>query len=268
MSKNRSGASVRPRRLKLPAAAIQLKRHLLFIAGQPANYIYWLILVTVLIGLYLLIWNPGLKITALSCQMTNGETCPAIVIAELSQAQNQPIFLTDTDIIRQKIISTVPSVKRVEVHTRLPNQIDVTLYPAEIFASLRSENSLNALLVTSDLRVVETASDSLADKPVIITANASELSLGDYVDAQALLFTRDLIMHLQSQYLSPTRLSIMNEEEIVVNFKEGFTGVFSPNLDVTRQVTTLQLILSEVTINQSIPIIDVRFQNPVLKPAR
>jgi hypothetical protein len=60
-------------------------------------------------------------------------------------------------------------------------------------------------------------------------------------------------------------LTLSTPTTIIAELPQGQKALFTATKDYVSQVTALQQILSVATIDSSAPVIDVRFDQPVLK---
>lgn len=81
---------------------------------------------------------------------------------------------------------------------------------------------------------------------------------------QAITFQDKLIKRLQSANISFSTLSASSDGSLIID-KDEAEIVFDPTADLDRQVTSLQLILTRLTIEgRRFTRLDLRFDNPII----
>lgn len=207
-----------------------------------------------------------LKLQRVRCSMSSGNTCPAPIIAQLESLTNHSLLTLDLAMLRDQIYAVYPQVSRIDIQSRFPQELHVNIHTKANAAALKTGPETTALVVASDNTITELTDQPNPDYPVILYAQAEKFAVGETITDQAALFSLSLASTLKEGFISFSQVKIQDPETITVQLDEGFTAVFSSALDVSRQVNTLQLILSKAKIDQTTPIIDLRFKQPVLKP--
>ena len=132
---------------------------------------------------------------------------------------------------------------RIEISLRLPA------------AQIKSTPTSTDVIVVDDQGVTLTASPS-TDLPILITSlPRSPLALAAIKLARL----------LKDSYLPFAYLSVNVDQSFIEAYLPSGQRIrFSPQKDLSAQVRSLQLILRQATINQFPPIIDLRFDRPIL----
>lgn len=99
----------------------------------------------------------------------------------------------------------------------------------------------------------------------ILFVKKDDLFLDKFINP---LRSRDLIavlsQNLEVVGLTPTQLTVVDSDTIQASIS-GTTVTFSPSKDFSQQVRALQLVLSRRTIESAPKVIDLRFNNVVVR---
>lgn len=69
---------------------------------------------------------------------------------------------------------------------------------------------------------------------------------------------------LQKNKISFEKILKNEDGSFTVNLRNGSTVIFSPKKDITKQITSLQLVLARLTIEgKKLKVLDFRYANPV-----
>lgn len=201
-----------------------------------------------------LLFGPLLRIRQIFCQVAT-DPCPAPVWTELNQLENRPLVLLNINTLKTKLASLYPTASTVAVTRLLPRalRIEISLrFPA---AQIKSAPASADVIVVDDQGITLTSSPS-ADLPLLIThLPRSPLTLAAIKLARL----------LQDSYLPFAYLSVNTDQSFIEAYLPSGQRIrFSSQKDLSTQVRSLQLILRQATINPSLPIIDLRFDRPIL----
>lgn len=219
------------------------------------TYLSWLIFLALLIGGggWLLL-GPLLRVRQIFCQVAT-DPCPAPVWAELNQLENRPLLLLNINTLKTKLASLYPTASTVAVTRLLPRAMRIEISLRLPAAQIKSAPTSADVIVVDDQGVTLTALPS-ADLPILITSlPRSPLTLAAIKLARL----------LKDSYLPFVYLSVNADQSFIEAYLPSGQRIrFSSQKDSFAQVRSLQLILRQATINQSLPIIDLRFDRPIL----
>lgn len=230
-----------------------------------SSIIRWSI-VLLLIGVSLATFKgPYFRLSKISCINQEEKECDPVVMAELENHRGRSIFTINTKSIEEKLEKANPSFQNVAVVTKLPHELIVTMVDKVEYTHLKIASSSAIFLVDQNLRIVDKTQNPNAGKFTIQTEKASEYGVGDRIEDDVLVKVFELGRLLQMNYLSFSLITVGSPTYVVIDLPESKKAVFTTTKDLSRQVTSLQLILSKATITKEPREYDMRFDKPVLK---
>jgi hypothetical protein len=174
----------------------------------------------------------------------------------------------NTGRLSQKLTAVEPQAAQVDVSVKLPDTLEIQFRSQELLANIKVATVSASLIVSKDHVVVGQSLKGHPHLPDIIYPQAAGLRIGDRISDSTLSFGLRLITLLSQSFINTSQISLLSDRLITVTLAEGKTALFTTHYDLTRQVTSLQLILSKSTIATDYPVIDVRYEQPVLRPFR
>lgn len=230
--------------------------------------ISWLLLLTIIISLTYILFSPWLRVQYINCHYFNHQPCPSEIQAELQKHQHQPIlFLSINDLV-SRLSTGLPQVSQVNIDIHLPQTLSASFETQPLYANIQTSSSSASLIVSRQYQVIHILETPDSTLPSITYDKATDITISDQITDPALLFALDLIDQLNQHYLPVKPIFIYSPQEIALDLPHNQLALFDSQQDITRQVTSLQSILSKATIDSSLPVIDLRYNQPVLKPSR
>jgi len=224
----------------------------------------WLLVLVVWLLVVFFLKSPWFAISHITC-IEAQSSCPEEIIAELGKYQGRPTLLTDPDEIKSGLnyILNGKSVEKVQV--TLPSTLSVEINPHVPLANITNAQKKQWLLLKSDYFLHE-LNEAVPGIPVIIVAPQVPVTVGDDVKDNPVGKTYNALREMAGKSIIPEAVYIVSADDIRFKLDQDKIALLSANKDISRQVTTLQLILLKATMDTSRPVIDVRFDRPVLKP--
>lgn len=222
------------------------------------------IIFSVLTLAYLAIYSSIFKINELPCRLDYLPCDNEAVLAELNKLKGQNIFTLKTDPISAKLTSGDYTIRSAEFTKQLPNIMNVELLSVYPHVALQVQGDPGWVVLDQKLRVIATR-DTDPNVPTLVVLGPLTLSVG--VSPSDELITRSLVLtrKLFDELSSIKSITLVDEDTIKLNLSNGKVAILTPKKDVTRQLQTLQAVLSDVTILTGVSTIDVRFGRPVLR---
>jgi ribosomal protein L23 len=222
--------------------------------------------VFIIIGLvYLLFSSTAFRIQNIECVSLNQAPCDPNVVAELNRHINKLIFTVNTQEIKEKIKKADPIYSGVEIEAILPNTLKVTMNKKDFFANLQVSSNSASLIIDQDQIVVDKQPFPTPGTFTIIVSSADQYSVGDRLIDSNTLIAFEVADALRINYLSFNQIYFISNTEIIISLHDDKTAIVTGVGDISRQVTSLQLILSKATISPEPRVFDMRFDMPVLK---
>lgn len=229
------------------------------------NIVRWLSLVLVVGLIYLLFSSSFFRIQNIECASLNEAPCDQNVVAELNKHKDKLIFTTKTHEIEEKIKRADPIYSGVEITAILPNTLKALMNKKDFYANLQVSTNSASLIVDQNKLVVDKQPYPTPGTFSIISSSASQYVVGDEILDADTLTAFEVANELRRNYLSFNQIYFISSNEIIISLHHDRIAIVTGTENISRQVTSLQLILSKATISPEPRIIDMRFDMPVLK---
>ena len=213
-------------------------------------------------GLYILA-NYLFLISSTSCSFGE-QSCPPPVLAELDRYQRTNLLTLDKAKLQSKILSSTPTIKDVKLDTSLPGKLHLDLVAADYLAQIATSSDSAVLIISDALSVVDYKQHPLDNLSLLISPQATQLSLGDSLNNTAYKPALSLINLLTKSYIPFTSIVLSNENTVQVKLNLGIAVYFDPHSDLQTQVRALQIILHQLP-EEPVLSIDLRYAKPVIK---
>ena len=234
-------------------------------AIKVGNILNWLIFFGVLTALYWVFSSSFFTIKNIECDTQNKIPCDQNILAEIETHKGSLIFTTNTKSIEEKIKKADPIYSGLKIIAILPNTLKISMDRINYFANLKVSTDSASLIVDINKVVIDKQPSPTPGTFSIISSTASQYSVGDKISDPNTLLAFKIADELKRNYLTFTQINILSPTEITVDLNDDKTAILTSTQDMSRQVTSLQLILSKATISPEPQIFDMRFGMPVLK---
>jgi hypothetical protein len=234
----------------------------------PIKLLSWLIVLFTSIALVVILRSDYWHIQSHICTYFEQAPCPDIIEAELSNYNGKNILLFSPDLLEQKLLAVEPRAKSVNVFVQLPHIIQVEFMQEDLLANVKIATNSASLLVSNSYIVTSQSLTPNARIPEVIYPQGNVLRMGDKITDSPLAFSLQIIQELTESFINIHRVIVYSDRLILVDLSKNRQAIFTTHADLSWQVTSLQLILSKATISQDMPVIDVRYEQPVLRPLR
>ncbi len=202
------------------------------------------------------------KVQMFDCQKAD-LSCDQLIQAELDRFKGKSILTMRWKPVEDKLILADPNILKVKFIPHLPNKMEVQIEVREAQVRIGTSSSSNMLLADKEGFIFSLAKEEDSFLPEIIAQEGKDLEIGQVVDNLRIRSAVKLAILLKENFISFQRI-IVNKEGIVVIVSDGIPVLFSDQGDIAKEVTTLQRILSQATIEQKPIKIDVRYAKPVV----
>lgn len=226
---------------------------------------WMLVLAVVLIFGWLLFFSGYFTVGSVVCKSDQGE-CAEDVLAELERLKGKPIFTLETSQLQARITSSNPLIKRVKISSRLPATLEVEIKTRKPAAALTVEDSTEVLISDSEGFIFASEKLTAAKSmklPLIVVGRGKNLLLGETVSEPLTKDAIRLAITLQKNFIAFQEINL-SRNRLRVEIESDLQALFSQESDFEAKVTTLQRILSEVTIDSQPLTVDLRFAKPAL----
>jgi hypothetical protein len=206
-----------------------------------------------------------LVVKEISCSTQYGDSCPSDLVVALQPLIQKPILFVGKSDAYKLIKDTFPQIRSIRVVKSFPGQIKVTAVVSKPALAVTPDGSppdTGWYLIDQNGYLV-----GQIPTPEDITKLYLPASQWNFVEHRLVsavaIKSIPLIMLLGKKFPTMTAHSIEPEDLRVST--SGMELYFSLKLDPAISVATLQLALSEPTIQKNPPkSIDLRFKNPIL----
>lgn len=229
-----------------------------------ATFFGWLIFIASISLLGILVLTPLLKLTFILCYV-DGTPCSPALQAELNTHLGQPLWLINPAILTQSLLG-VETIEAVEIKPVYPRTLLVQAATGQPLAYLENPDKTAYLGINSLGRVITQAPSLPPGNWLIVALDPQNWRPGDMIDQSILVAALNLVGSLKSGYLAPSSITVVSDTTLSLTLPDGKQALFTTTKPYSRQVSALQQILTKATIGQSVSIIDVRFEQPVLRP--
>lgn len=229
--------------------------------------VIWIVTFVVLsIFLYLLFFGELFSVKVISCEREN-DGCSQEIMAEVNQLKGKSILTFKRSLLTEKLKNADPTISKISIKTHLPDEIDIKIKNRGTVVGLSISGSDVVFLVDDQGYIFK--KESLQDTiiPIIIIDRGIEASIGDQLETEEILNAISLAKSLNTNFISYKTISIKNRR-LTIKINDQIIAIFSmfrENGNYDKEVTSLQQILSQATIDSKPITIDLRFKKPVLK---
>lgn len=247
------------RPLKLPSFSLHT---------TPIQVFAWFIVLIISTALIILLQSDYWHIKSHTCTYFQDAPCPDIIEAELTNYYGKNILSFSPYLLKHKLLAVEPRAKNVNVSVQFPHTIQIKFVQEDLLANVKIATNSASLLVSNSYVVTGQSYTPNARIPEVIYPQAINLRMGDKITNSPLEFSLKIIQDLTESFIDIHRVIVYSDRLILVDLPKNRQAIFTTHADLSRQVTSLQLILSKATIAQDMPVIDVRYEQPVLRPLR
>ncbi|OGV94627.1 hypothetical protein A3A66_01240 [Microgenomates group bacterium RIFCSPLOWO2_01_FULL_46_13] len=239
------------------------RRKRYYIIGVGNVFRWFLVMTTIFLVGYLW-WSPWLRIQTIECKEAGKSECSEVVWAEAKQYLGHHTFLLKPEALEERLLSVNPRFTKVAVEPQLPQTLVVNINYSQAAAMLVTSGNEQGLVVDETGKVVGMEKSSTSQLPIITVPVLDEVVIGNTIKEPTHLAALVLIQELNERLMTFEHLEVVVNGEIRLRLPGGKIAIFSAGSDLSRQVTSLQLILTKATIDKYREI-DLRFEHPVLR---
>lgn len=251
------------RRLIRPAPTFKFHHPLFPSRPQPS----WVITCAYILFIFFITFGPFFRLNKFYCQTNTGEPCPDYIVPELSKKRGELAYLCQTTSLIKTFHHTLPQADTISIEPKWPNTLVASITWQPGIANLQIPASTSAILVGKSGQLITLTPIPDPSLPTIIASSAADLIISDHLSDSSLQSALELIKQLEYFSIPVYQIVVVSPIEIKALLKNGYIAIFTSLRNIYLQVNTLHLILSDPTMNAALPIIDVRYDRPALKPS-
>ena len=223
----------------------------------------WLGLLAIsLLGIWFAFNSPLFRIYTILCTY-NDRPCPVEIETELSGLKDSSILTFRPQKVEKKIRKADISISSITINPQLPHTLTVTITSRISSITMGSSNTSAQLIIDHNYVPfeIEATPSSL---PKITSSHAVNIALGQPLSDPLLKSAMALSKTLNDYFIIFDTIQA-EDYHLTVVLKNGIRAIFPMDGNFRDQVTSLQLILRESTIQPPLQEVDLRFAKPVIR---
>lgn len=233
----------------------------------PVTFLIPLGLTFIIITWGLIVQKKILVVKKINCSVAQTQPCPESIAASLNQKLlHQSIFSPLIDKLDSFLNSEVKGYAPKTVQLGLGGDLIIDLVPKSPILSLQDPVKSTWILIADDGTFVSEASQS-GIGTVAVSYSPTYQENRDLPISVLVNHLAELVRSLSNYGVPITQIILYQNSVITGTLPNNRLAIFSALEPISRQVASLQLILSKATISKDTPVIDVRFAKPVLRQA-
>ncbi len=223
-----------------------------------------LVVLGVLALAYITIYSSFFKITSIDCTQDFRPCENPALLSELDKLVGQNLFTLPVSKLKTRLLSGDFMLRELEIHRRLPSHLQFTLQSVYPVVSLQISGDPSWVIFDSQFRVI---GRHLSDPnvPTVIVSGPLTLTVGKVIPDQDIIRSLALALRLRDSLISFKTLTLVDPDTLELKLDKGIVAIFTPKIEESSQLHSLQAVLSDATIMQGVHVIDVRFAQPVLR---
>ncbi len=190
--------------------------------------------------------------------------CDEQIIAEMERLLGFSLLRFSPVSLESKLQSADPTIGEISIEAVFPDRLNATIVSKQVSFAIRDPQSSEVYLVDDQLKIYSRANAENISVPEIIITELGEYSIGENLNDNNVSQAIELSKTLSSQFVPFATMNV-DGEVVTVMLKNDAKGIFTLRRDLLKQVTSLQQILSQATIESKPITIDVRYDKPVVK---
>lgn len=228
-----------------------------------ARGLTWILLGLLSLALLWWLFNSGyFTIQSISCQADVGE-CDEQLNAELLKLKGESLLTFQTGPLIEKLSRAEPAIDEILTTTKLPNQLLVQIRFRQPEVLIKTPDSSKALITDANGLIFAIAKPEDSWLPTLVSGSLSDLSVGQQITDPIASSAIKLAIILRENFI-PFREILINSNKLNVVLTDKQVALFSPKQNHLGEVSSLQRILSQATIDSEPTIIDLRASKPVI----
>lgn len=224
-----------------------------------------LVILFSLSSLYALFFSPLFKITNVECYQDVETSCQNnFVLSEARDSMGQNLFRFDSQVAAEHIRRGDPTIRSLEYKKVLPGTIILEIQSVYPTLALGTVGSDSLLILDTDFRIIKSYKGN-PNVPIVLYNKSLSLRVGERISDDALRAQLLACLKIVNN-LPGSKNCIVSDSGLTVLLEDGVTNaIFTSARDLDEQLSALHTIRSGATISGSNPVIDVRYQQPIIK---
>lgn len=213
---------------------------------------------------YLAFFSPVFTVKNITCSLDYLDCTDPSVLAEIDKLKHQNIFRLTADPLTRKLTSGDFTIREVAIHKTLPDQLSVELQSVYPVVAIQVQGDSTWAVLDPQFRVIAVREVD-PNVPTLVVPGPLTLVVGKPIEDRLIQTSLNLTLRLGEELVAMKTITLVDDNTIHIALSSGITAIFSPKVDETKQLKSLQAVLSGSTITKGIRTIDVRFIQPVLR---
>lgn len=199
------------------------------------------------------------------CLYDNNPCSDAQIIAEINKYIGSNLITLKDGELKSKLMDGNKAIKDISITKKLPNLLVVEITPTSPAVAIQVINNKNEWVVLNNNLVVTNIVNTDPNLPTIIIDSSQQVQIGLPIADPDVAETILLARKITEQFIDVERIEL-SDKTITLTFDSGIYALLTTIKDLDDQLITLQAILAQdKIIGSDYIVVDVRFDQPVLK---
>ncbi|OGV97478.1 hypothetical protein A2W24_05895 [Microgenomates group bacterium RBG_16_45_19] len=207
-----------------------------------------------------------LVVRQVTCYLEDQSPCSTKLTAALSPYSGLPLFSPELKSFNQQLPTRTQGYRLLRQSQTWFGQLTFVFAAKPPLVSLANPGTQDWLLITDDGTFISQTNQPPAGTTKVTYA-ASYQPQAANLPLPLTAFIAALVNQLHLKGVPVATMQIFHDQVIAGSLPDQKTALFSAAQPVSRQVASLQLILTKATMDPNLPVIDVRYEKPVLRAA-
>ncbi len=231
-----------------------------------ADFIVPIAVTIAVAALWWIVFHTGtFAIRTIVCTSDGGQCKDTNLLAELAKYKGKNIFQVNTDALAYHLESADYMIKTAVVTRTLPGSLAVALQSVSPVVALQVAGQNEWMLFDGSLRLIGSTSTD-PSIPTVLIQTPITLAVGKSANDGNLRTALEIAEKVGSAVPGVKDIALVDAETIRLDLSSGQYALLTTGKPVDDQIRLLQAVLKDATIVQDARGIDVRFNQPVLKP--
>lgn len=218
-----------------------------------------------ILAIYLSLFSPLFSVTEIECELDYQPCTNEILTAELATYQGENLLRFPAAKLQNRLLSGDFTLREVELTRRFPHTLVLNLLSSYPVVALRLQDETSKWLTFDQAYRVIAVRDSDPNVATLTVEQAPAFQLGQPLADQDLVSSLQLTSQLAKELTSLDTLSLTGDSTLILDFAGGLRALLTTDKPLAPQLTKLQSLLADQEVKREYRLIDVRFDQPVLK---
>lgn len=222
-------------------------------------------LVLALAAIYTLYFSPVFKVSQILCTQDVSESCQNThLLAEHNHFLGHNLFLLNLNDVKTRALQADQTIREIKYQKTLPSTLVIDVQSVYPTLALGTVGVDRLFVLDDDYRVIKTSTE-YPHVPVVLTANSLSHQVGERLGDDLLRLQLSTCLAIAKSIPGTTKF-LLNERDITVELEGGaLSALFTTERPLDTQLNALHAVRQGVTISNRGVVIDLRYQQPIIK---